>query len=108
MNRATLIVCAAAMLLALSTAVRAQPAAAPQMPDARQMSGVPLPVGDLATGTVTVRVVRGSMTDVIAGQSVELTGGVSRSATTNDAGRAEFTGLAPGTRVTLAAAENAL
>jgi hypothetical protein len=87
------------MLLAFATGLRAQPSAAPQMPDARQMSGVPLPVGDLATGTVTVRVVRGSMTDVIAGQSVELTGGVSRSATTNDAGRAEFTGLAPGMRV---------
>ena len=71
-----------------------------QMPDARQMSGVPLPVGDLAPGTVTVRVVRGTMTNVIANQEVELSGGPSvMKAKTNEAGRAEFTGLAPGTRV---------
>ena len=70
------------------------------MPDARQMSGVPLPVGDLPPGTVTVRVVRGSMANVIQDQPVELTGGPSpRSEKTNQSGRAEFTGLAPGTRV---------
>jgi hypothetical protein len=40
------------------------------------------------------------MTNVIPGQVVELTGGPSTlSATTNDAGRAEFSGLQPGTRV---------
>jgi hypothetical protein len=71
-----------------------------QMPDPRQMSGVPLPVSDLAPGTVTVRVVRGTMTNAIPGQLVELTGGASpMSAKTNDAGRAEFSGLQPGTRV---------
>ncbi|HEU4934977.1 MAG TPA: hypothetical protein VFT39_00890 [Vicinamibacterales bacterium] len=71
-----------------------------QMPDARQMSGVPLPVADLPPGTVTVRVVRGAMTNVVPGQLVELTGGPSTvSAKTNDAGRAEFSGLQPGTRV---------
>jgi hypothetical protein len=64
------------------------------------MSGVPLPVADLPPGTVTVRVVRGAMTNVIPGQLVELTGGPSTlSAKTNDAGRAEFSGLQPGTRV---------
>jgi hypothetical protein len=72
----------------------------PGMPDARQMSGVPLPVPDLAPGTVTVRVVRGTITNIIPNQDVELTGGPSvMKAKTNDAGRAEFTGLAPGTRV---------
>ena len=30
-----------------------------QMPDPKQMSGVPLPTGDIPAGTVTVRVVRG-------------------------------------------------
>jgi len=71
-----------------------------QMPDARQMSGVPLPVPDLAPGTVTVRVVRGTITNIIPNQDVELSGGPSvMKAKTNDAGRAEFTGLAPGTRV---------
>ncbi len=70
------------------------------MPDARLMSGRPLPVGDLAVGTVTVRVVRGVMTNVIAGQRVELTGGPAPlSATTNEQGRAEFPGLPPGALV---------
>jgi hypothetical protein len=72
----------------------------PGMPDARQMSGVPLPVGDLANGTVTVRVVRGAMTNPVKNQEVELLGGPAvAKATTNEAGRAEFTGLAAGTRV---------
>ena len=75
------------------------PSASAQMPDPKQMSGVPLPVGDLATGTVTVRVVRGTMTNVITGQRVEIIGPSPMSAKTNDAGRAEFTGLQPGTRV---------
>ena len=54
------------------------------MPDPKQMSGRPLPVGDLPVGTVTVRVVRGSMTNVVANQAVELTGaGAPLTATTN-------------------------
>jgi hypothetical protein len=77
------------------------------MPDAKQMSGVPLPVPDLAAGTVTVRVVRGTMTNVIPNQEVELSGGPSvMKAKTNDAGRAEFTGLAPGTAVKATAIVN--
>lgn len=71
-----------------------------QMPDPRQMAGRPLPVGDLPVGTVTVRVVRGSMTNVIAGQTVELSGaGRPLSAVTDAQGRAEFPGLTPGTTV---------
>ena len=92
----------AGMLMAAPSALGAQATTTPgaQMPDAKQMSGVPLPVSDLPTGTVTVRVVRGSMANVIPDQAVELTGGPSpRSAKTNESGRAEFTGLAPGTRV---------
>jgi hypothetical protein len=75
----------------------------PQMPDPRQMSGRPLPVGDLPVGTVTVRVVRGSMTNVIPNQPVELTGGPSvLTSKTNEQGRAEFPGLQPGTTVQVA------
>jgi hypothetical protein len=93
-NRAVVITLLCACILAW------HPAAQAQMPDARQMSGVPLPVADLPAGTVTVRVVRGAITNVISGQLVELTGGSSTlSAKTNDAGRAEFTGLIPGTKV---------
>ncbi len=64
------------------------------------MSGVPLPVVDLAPGTVTVRVVRGSMANVINGHPVELHGGPTLlTVTTNSTGRAEFQGLRVGTRV---------
>jgi hypothetical protein len=72
-----------------------------QMPDARQMSGVPLPMGDLPVGTVTVRVARGAVTNPLPGISVRLTGGAGAppTATTDAAGRATFTGLTPGTRV---------
>jgi hypothetical protein len=89
-------------LLALSTAmvfVGAGPAVA-QMPNPRRMSGVPLPVGEMPVGTVTVRVIRGSFTNPVSSQTVELFGASEpQRATTNDIGRAEFTGLKPGTRV---------
>jgi hypothetical protein len=70
------------------------------MPDARRMSGVPLPVGDLPVGTVVVRVARGAVTNPLAGQTVTLTvAGTPRSMSTNDSGRAEFSGLAVGAQV---------
>ena len=71
-----------------------------QMPDPKQMSGVPLPMPDLAIGTVTVRVVRGSMANPLPNQPVELNvGGVVQTQKTNDQGRAEFLGLSVGARV---------
>jgi hypothetical protein len=91
---------AAAWAVVIGCIVAMQPLVGAQMPDARQMSGIPLPVADLAPGTVTVRVVRGTITNVVAGQVVELTGGsAALSAKTNESGRAEFSGLQPGTRV---------
>jgi len=88
-----------ALLLALATAfgsiVQTQ-----EMPNPRQMSGVPLPVGDVPPGTVTVRVIRGSFANPVTSQTVEITGaGTSMRSTTNEIGRAEFKGLTPGTRV---------
>jgi hypothetical protein len=107
MTSAPALALAAALVIAAPSTLQAQPPAGVQMPDARQMSGVPLPVADLAPGTVTVRVVRGTMANLIAGQTVDLTGGSSPlSAKTNDAGRAEFTGLTPGTRVKASATVN--
>lgn len=98
-HAAILMPCLAAALLAVRPAA-AQPFAGAQMPDPKQMSGRPLPVGDLPAGTVTVRVVRGSMTNVVEGQTVELSGGpATLTATTNAQGRAEFPGLTPGTTV---------
>jgi hypothetical protein len=86
-------------LVAVPGRAAAQPPPGPQMPDPKQMSGVPLPTGEIPAGTVTVRVVRGSLSNLVVGQAVELTGDVTTSGTTNDAGRAEFTGLKPGARV---------
>ena len=80
---------------AASTSVFAQ-----QMPDPKQISGVPLPMADMQAGTVTVRVIRGQLTNPLAGQTVELTGsGSPRTAQTDDAGRALFSGVAAGARV---------
>jgi hypothetical protein len=71
-----------------------------QMPDPKQISGVPLPVPDLPVGTVTARVIRGQLTNALEGQTVELTGaGAAKTAKTDDAGRATFSSLAPGTHV---------
>jgi hypothetical protein len=94
-------VVAAVFLICGAAAAGAQPfAGGAQMPDARQMSGVPLPMGDLPVGTVTVRVARGAITNPLPGVVVELTGaGATKSATTDDQGRATFPGLTPGTRV---------
>jgi hypothetical protein len=74
--------------------------AAAQMPDARQMSGIPRPDPQLATGTVTVRVARGSFANPVDSLTVDLSvGGSPKQAATNAEGRAEFTGIAPGTRL---------
>jgi len=70
------------------------------MPDPSQMSGVPLPSGDLANGEITIRVVRGSVANDISGQAVELHGGPEvLTETTDENGRVQFFGVAPGTMV---------
>ncbi len=79
----------------------AHPAAAQvAMPDPAQMAGIPLPAPELPTGTVSVRVVRERMGNNVAGQQVTLTGaGDKRTATTDEQGRAEFTGIRAGATV---------
>src|SRR6187401_696904 len=73
---------------------------AQQMPDPKQMSGMPLPVPDVAVGTVSARVIRGALTNPMQGETVELLGaGDARTAKTDEAGRATFSGIAAGTRV---------
>lgn len=93
------LVASAACALCLAVSAQAQVAPGAQMPDPKQMSGVPLPTSDVPAGTVTVRVVRGTLSNLVVGQSVELAGDLSATATTNDAGRAEFSGLKPGARL---------
>ncbi len=94
-----------ALLAAVTLLCAAASAAAQvQMPDARQMSGTPLPMADMTPGTVSVRVVRGNMSNVIPRQAVELTiDGEKKTATTDEAGRATFEGLKVGGVVTLRA-----
>ena len=70
------------------------------MPDPKDIAGVPLPVGDVPSGTVTVRVVRGSLANNLAGETVVLVvDGAPRRQTTAESGRAEFSALRPGARV---------
>lgn len=70
------------------------------MPDPKDIAGVPLPSGDVPAGTVTVRVIRGALSNNIPGQAVELfVDGAARQQKTGEAGRAEFSGLRPGARV---------
>ena len=92
------------MLAGLALLAGSRPGQAQQMPDPKLIAGMPLPVGDVAVGTVVVRVIRGSLANNIPDQPVELLGaGAPRIMKTDAAGRAEFAGLAPGTRVTAVA-----
>src|SRR5688572_19073418 len=91
------------LLIVMSAAMlgRSDVSYAQQMPDPKEIAGIPLPVGDVAVGTVVVRVIRGSLANNIPDQQVELLGaGSPRTVKTDPKGRAEFPGLAPGTRVT--------
>jgi hypothetical protein len=64
------------------------------MPDASQLSGVPLPAPELPDGTLTVRVVRERMGNNIPGQVVTLKGaGALQTATTDAQGRVQFDNL---------------
>ncbi|MBP1635648.1 MAG: hypothetical protein H6Q10_2222 [Acidobacteria bacterium] len=71
------------------------------MPDPKAMSGIPLPTNDQPAGTVTVRLIRGSMANPITGHAVEfvLGGGRSQAVTTDENGRATLSGAAPGSLV---------
>ena len=77
----------------LTTAVSAQQ----QMPDPSLINGKAIPAPELANATVTVRVVRENIGNNVSQQLVKLTqGSVSRSATTDEQGRAEFKDLPAG------------
>lgn len=79
-----------AVLVCLASVAFAQP-------DPRQMSGIPLPSPDLPDGTVTVRVIRGSITNNVPNQPVELRQGDQVStAMTDENGRAHFAVLSSG------------
>ena len=76
------------------------PGSGRQMPDPKQLSGIPLPLGDMPAGSIMVRVIRGQLTKPITKQTVELSGpGIRKTAATDEAGRAQFNGLTPGSRL---------
>ena len=67
------------------------------MPDPKQMSGIPRPVTDLPDRAISVRVIRGSLSNNLTGQPVQLSvGSKTLTVKTDENGRAEFTGLTPG------------
>ena len=76
------------------------PAAAQGMMNPKDVSGIPLPVADIPVGTVTVRVVRGTMANNLAGVTIELViDGKPRQMTTDATGRVQVSNLAAGTRL---------
>lgn len=79
------------------------PAPAAAQPDPRRMSGIPLPDPQLPAGAITVRVVRGSLSNNVPDQPVELRDGDNVATAVTDAeGRAEFLTLNPGAMVVAA------
>ncbi len=85
------------MVLALAVALGAPEVALAQMPDLSQMSGRSLPSPDLPTGTVSVRVIRGAVTNNVVGAEVRLEGGAHPlSVNTDGSGRAMFPNVTPG------------
>jgi hypothetical protein len=68
-----------------------------QMPDLSQMSGQPLPSGDVPAGTVSVRVIRQTMSNNVTGVEVQLEAPPQTMKATTDAnGRAVFPNVAQG------------
>jgi hypothetical protein len=81
-----------ASVLMIASAVGAQ-----DMPDPSLIHGRAIPASELPDGVVTVRVVREAIGNNMSGQQVRLTvGGRTRTATTDEQGRAEFTNLPRG------------
>ncbi len=71
-----------------------------QMPPLSQMNGRSLPAPDAPVGSATVRVMRQTLGNNVVGQDVTLTdasGATVATRKTDDAGRATFDGLKPGT-----------
>jgi hypothetical protein len=97
MTAATQLVGRASLTLVLLAACAAHAFAQAAMPDPSQIHGKALPAAELANGTVTVRVVKEAIGNNLPGQTVRVTvGSVTRTAQTDEQGRAEFAGLPQG------------
>lgn len=70
------------------------------MPDPKQMAGIPRPVTDLPAGSVSVRLIKGDLSNNLTNHPVELqVDGKARSTNTDDGGRAQFDGLPAGAKL---------
>jgi hypothetical protein len=70
------------------------------MLDPKQMAGIPRPVTDLPDRSISVRVIRGELSNNIANQPVELhVGSKVLTVKTDEAGRAQFDNVSPGATV---------
>src|SRR5438876_316814 len=70
------------------------------MPDPKQMSGIPRPVDDLPKGAISVRLIRGRLSNNITGHPVELhVGSNVLTVKTDESGRAQFNDVAPGATI---------
>ena len=88
------------LLVVLLFLTGATTVASAQMPDLKLMSGVPLPAADLPVGTVSVRVIRGAVTNNLPGVDVEFRiDGTPRVVKTDEACRAQVSGIAVGAHV---------
>lgn len=80
--------------VALLAALAGAAGTSAQMPDVRQMSGIPMPAADVPAGSIVVRVIRGDLSSNVPDQLVELhAGGQVMSAKTDATGRATFAGV---------------
>jgi len=91
---------AVSAVLCLIALLAGASSASAQMPDPRQMSGIPRPVDDLPNGSVSVRVIRGDMSHNLQNQPVEMrAGNTTRTVNTDAEGRAQFDNIDAGTPV---------
>lgn len=85
----------------ITSAAFAQPGGGFAMPDMKQMSGIPRPVTDLPDRAISVRVIRGDLSNNITNHPVQLrVGSKTLTEKTDASGRAEFKDLAAGEPVT--------
>ena len=94
------IFCGLCLLCALCVAIEASAQGGFAMPDPREMSGIPRPVDDLPNGAISVRLIRGSLSNNIVNHPVKLlASGKELTVQTDDAGRAQFNDVPPGSTV---------
>src|SRR5213594_3022650 len=90
------VLCVLGVLCVGSAVVRAQF----QMPDPKQMSGIPRPVTDLPDHAISVRLIRGELSNNIANHQVQLRiGSKTVTVKTDENGRAQFNDVTPGAPV---------